>query len=347
MQIKSPSSCKLNGLLVKFMKKYYKLFILLLVVSFIVPQIAFASWWNPFSWNIWNKIFYKTDTQTQVLENRVKELENKLNEKSAPTSNTTKADKTTEGATANSTQQQPKQPTQKSVQPVPQPTQQSVQQPDNQTTQYKKSLLDRAIKVYSIAKARSDYANEMASLIDNRITSLNSQIAKNQAVINSLNTQELKEAFSILNQAYSSDISMCQTYKSGFATNKKGFDFAIQNSISDANKISNMTNISADQYSEFDKNIKADETALPTFSNYQDKDVADFRSWVSEQSDYYGKLLTDIKKIVDYIGSIAGSASTQSNYTPSTSITNLYIPQPKSIQCYFRWYGTSGSMECY
>lgn len=41
------------------MKKYYKFFIILLVVSFIVPQIALASWWNPFSWNIWNKIFYR------------------------------------------------------------------------------------------------------------------------------------------------------------------------------------------------------------------------------------------------------------------------------------------------
>jgi len=39
------------------MKKYYKLFIALLFISFIVPQIAFASWWNPFSWNIWNNIF--------------------------------------------------------------------------------------------------------------------------------------------------------------------------------------------------------------------------------------------------------------------------------------------------
>ena len=48
------------------------------LLAFIVPQIAFAAWWNPISWfNGWN-IFHRTDTKTQVLENRVKELEKKL-----------------------------------------------------------------------------------------------------------------------------------------------------------------------------------------------------------------------------------------------------------------------------
>lgn len=48
------------------------------VLAFIVPQIAFAAWWNPISWfNGWN-FFHRTDTKTQVLENRVKELEKQL-----------------------------------------------------------------------------------------------------------------------------------------------------------------------------------------------------------------------------------------------------------------------------
>ena len=48
------------------------------LLAFIVPQIAFAAWWNPISWfGGWN-FFHRTDTQTQVLENRVKELEKKL-----------------------------------------------------------------------------------------------------------------------------------------------------------------------------------------------------------------------------------------------------------------------------
>jgi len=34
--------------------KYIKFLLSVLVISFIVPQITVASWWNPFSWNIWN-----------------------------------------------------------------------------------------------------------------------------------------------------------------------------------------------------------------------------------------------------------------------------------------------------
>ena len=80
------------------MKKYFKLFVVLLLVSLIVPQITLAAWWNPFSWGIWGKIsqvFHRTDSQTQVLENRVKELENKLNEQSAPTPDATGTNKPT------------------------------------------------------------------------------------------------------------------------------------------------------------------------------------------------------------------------------------------------------------
>ena len=55
-------------------------------IGFLIPQIALASWWNPFSW----KIFYRTDTNTQILENRVKELEKKLVNKATTTALVTK-----------------------------------------------------------------------------------------------------------------------------------------------------------------------------------------------------------------------------------------------------------------
>ena len=41
------------------MKNNYKFLLIILVVIFIVPQIALAAWWNPFSWEIWNGIFHK------------------------------------------------------------------------------------------------------------------------------------------------------------------------------------------------------------------------------------------------------------------------------------------------
>jgi len=44
------------------MKKYLLVF---LFAIFIIPSIAFASWWNPFSWN-WFGLFNNTRTTTQT-----------------------------------------------------------------------------------------------------------------------------------------------------------------------------------------------------------------------------------------------------------------------------------------
>lgn len=56
----------------------YKTFIGVAVLGFmLIPQIALAAWWNPFSWNF----FSKKEANTEVLENRIKDLEKRLNTK--------------------------------------------------------------------------------------------------------------------------------------------------------------------------------------------------------------------------------------------------------------------------
>lgn len=64
-------------------KNNNKLILLILILA--IPQIALAAWWDPFSWfNNWN-FFNKSDNRTQILENRVKELEKKLEDKVSTT----------------------------------------------------------------------------------------------------------------------------------------------------------------------------------------------------------------------------------------------------------------------
>ena len=63
------------------MKKYFSILIFSIIF---IPQLTFASWWNPTTW----KVFNRTDTKTQILENRVKELEKKLENKTATTFST-------------------------------------------------------------------------------------------------------------------------------------------------------------------------------------------------------------------------------------------------------------------
>ena len=66
--------------------KFGKILLLILVSILIIPQLVFASWWNPVSWfNNWS-FFHPVSSKTQILENRVKELEKKL--ESASTSTT-------------------------------------------------------------------------------------------------------------------------------------------------------------------------------------------------------------------------------------------------------------------
>jgi hypothetical protein len=64
---------------------------LALLLAFIIPQIAFASWYNPFSWSIWN-IFIGNNSQTEMLQKKVDDLESKLNNtKQSPIESSTTA----------------------------------------------------------------------------------------------------------------------------------------------------------------------------------------------------------------------------------------------------------------
>ncbi len=41
--------------IITFVKKIHKLVLSLLLISLILPNLAFASWWNPFSWSVFHK----------------------------------------------------------------------------------------------------------------------------------------------------------------------------------------------------------------------------------------------------------------------------------------------------
>ena len=52
--------------------KYIKLFIIVLAVAIIVPQVVMAAWWNPFSWGVWNRVFHfqRTEQKQEQQQNR-------------------------------------------------------------------------------------------------------------------------------------------------------------------------------------------------------------------------------------------------------------------------------------
>ncbi len=53
----------------------------------IAPSVAFASWWNPFTWSIFNVIFHRAQP-VQVVEIHAVEQEVKLTNNSSTTAET-------------------------------------------------------------------------------------------------------------------------------------------------------------------------------------------------------------------------------------------------------------------
>src|ERR1035437_11196802 len=62
------------------MKKY---FLALFLLTFIDPSIAFASWWNPFSWSIFHKkeVIPQVQVETQKTpEEKISDLQKQLDD---------------------------------------------------------------------------------------------------------------------------------------------------------------------------------------------------------------------------------------------------------------------------
>jgi hypothetical protein len=72
------------------MKKYFSI---LFLIAFIVPSVAFASWWNPFSWKIFQKkeIVPQVQVETKTSDEKITELQKQIEDlkKQQPTSSTT------------------------------------------------------------------------------------------------------------------------------------------------------------------------------------------------------------------------------------------------------------------
>jgi len=60
------------------MKKYFKFLIIALVVAVVVPQIVFASWWNPMSWGWLNRFFHFQQTEQKQEQKQEQDQKNSV-----------------------------------------------------------------------------------------------------------------------------------------------------------------------------------------------------------------------------------------------------------------------------
>lgn len=329
------------------MKKYI---LVLFLIVFIVPSVALASWWNPFSWfNNWS--FHKANTQTQILENRVKELEKKLE-------NTT-ATSTIEISNPQQATIKPKPvvstPISSKTAPVEKKTtpiviQTPVQEISAQTLEYKKILMDKALEVYSNYKASLGYINNMMPFIDERINEINSIIPKNESIANKLTDSYFINFINLTNDLYRSDINICQLDKKQLTGYKEIAERTMDAVNKDIVTINNFKDLSSGSFNQWNGDfIKALETSSVVLKGSQDT-VLSYLNSAKKSNENYELVMNKLKNEID-------SMSADYSYNNSTTTTispRLVIPTitpPKIQTCYFtsynNTYGTSGNISCY
>lgn len=323
------------------MKKYI---IALLFTIVFIPSIALASWWNPFSWfNGWT--FHKTDTQTEILENRIQELEKKLDDKSTSSATTTNPFNIPETAKKVETKApiKPKTTTNQNIQAIQSAP--IVQNNSAQTLEYKKILMNKIAEAYATLKTSSDYANNMIPFADERINELNSLISKNKTFTNSTADSDIKDIASSFNNLYEMDIDMSESERDYLYGLIKFAKEVIDKLNTAATYVSQTNTISL---SEFEKlNEEYDKTI--TFANlnlsYTKDAVSRYLSNAKKYDDDYKLYLSLWKARIDSMSS--SSNIVQPNYIPS-KISVPYIPPIKTSTCSFNIspYSNSGNINC-
>lgn len=323
------------------MKKYLSVLFLILFI----PSVAFASWWNPFSWfNGWT--FHKTDTQTQILENRVKELEKKLDDKSTSSDTTTnpldvpETTKKVETKTPIKPKTTPTFSEWKATQPAP-----IIPNNSAQTLEYKKNLMNKLTEAYATLETSSDYADKIIPSIDERINELNSLISKNKTFINSTTDSDIKDIASSFNDLYESDIDMSESYKEHLSGLVKFAKDYMDKLNAPATYVSQANTMSLSEFEKLNEEYDKAVTFANTNLSYIKDTVSKYLSNAKKSDDDYKLYLSLWKARIDSMSS--SSNTVQSSYTPS-KISFPYIPPIKTSTCSFNIspYSNSGNINC-
>jgi hypothetical protein len=163
------------------MKKYISVLFLLV---FIIPSVAFASWWNPFSWKIFHKKEVAPQTQINIQKNsdeKINELQKQLddlkNEKEISTIKTTK---------------------------------EVVQ--NSQTKKYIDILSNKLIEAYSIDKTRIKFLDSSIKSETNFANGLNNLILEDNSYRNNITDPSLLKLNDFLTSLYVDGKKISESY---------------------------------------------------------------------------------------------------------------------------------------
>ena len=319
----------------------------------IIPQITLAAWWNPFSWFKKQPVsapsqIVEQETKTQVLENRIRELEEKINDRQVtvtPTVTTTTDNKVKPAARV--IPPKPVQPT-----TVTSPTPIPVSPPINeaQTEKYKEIIVVKIVEAFAATKACWDYSDALASMIESRIDDMDSIISKNEVGADTINDEWFTGVIQTLNNIYESENKVSRVKKDGPVLDRENASKAMNQLNIDAREISQMKFISATDFQRMNNLYSKVDEYGKNCMDLEKKAGADYLAYIESQS-------KDYKFYWDMIDAKFESMLTETNHNDIPVVENDYIPPRlvfpvvspvRNTSCNFNSYygGGGGTINC-
>jgi len=302
------------------------IFIGVLISVFIIPQIALAAWWNPLSWfNNWS--FFKKEKDTVALEIRIKELEQKLEEKDNESPNLdfsalTKKEEKTEGNDERLNITEPKNDSSTKSQKV---------EAEENWNDSLSLTIDKHLEWYTLAR---NYISTLISSVDSRINDIDSLITKAVTAQNYSNNSDEIEIYALFIDLYKADKNLIVAYKNQIKTSLDGFDLVI--SELNKKKVGLPNQFINRQQAIFELN---DFSGLLDYMGKTFDKTKVFYNEFKNESDRQDGIYTEYWNQIN-------TALNKSNYVP----TPVYAPvlkSPSRINCLISDYGHVGTINCY
>ena len=301
------------------MKTYKQILVVFALGIFILPQIALASWWNPISWNIW-KIFSKQGSETQILENRVRELEDKL-------------DKVATSTTTTSTNSQEKA---KTVSPAPAvKTVKTVPVEEN----FSAVLVGTYSNQVELLNKLIDVVDEMTLYIDSNLDDMTR--LRNSARAYSEGAKSAGKDTTILDifvDLYTNDIDSMNIYKNYFIGSKDNIE---KNGVVYYRNLSNTTSrvFISKEKAILELHKITNDNSWQQISGAINKKFEEYKTYRKDSDNDYAEMEARIA------GLASGYQSSVSTYTPLPPAPIIKIPTVRNTYC--NVYGNTISCDSY
>lgn len=318
------------------MKKYLSV---LFLIVFIVPSVAFASWWNPFSWKVFSFLHKKEVPRVQVEVQKTPE--EKINDLQKQLDDLKNQQPVSAPATTPAVKEVKKTAPVVTVKPI--------SKNQDQTAQYKKILLDKIAEIYATANKISNYADIIIDTINERIDFSNSKISINETIINSITDSYTIGVVTAFNASLRANNKVSEDYINMQNIIKDNGKKMMGGANEEATMISQKTSISLTEFEKFNTSYNTSQKVINEESLKQEKEVSDYKDSVEKTNNVYKQAFALLKIKIDSLQEQIDNSlqPTQYNYIPPAPVITIPRIQTCSFSSSSQWGQTTGQMTCY